>query len=277
MHRLMAFQKLDRTKIPASVQEFGSSPEESALLVELAEIDENYQQNDLSWVERCQHFEWRCEILDKLGALAKREDSQFHDGSPMIGLPEKVTVESVGAEIGVGRSTAFEMLRVARNVPADLLDELRATELGDTRTAMSELAALEPEEQRAVVAVVLEGKAKTIEKAQRILHPRIAEPDADDDEGDNAIDDETPERYYTVDLTIIARFKVPNPKDRLRDGKMSKRESLFPHDGAGHIVTDTVDVSFRERGREGLGAALTQVARKAISDPHLLADWVDIP
>lgn len=259
-HRLEAFRKLGRARIPAMVEEL------SDLKAELIEIDENLITNELVFFERCRHLGRRAEILDEMGLLARREDTSY--GSASDAQPQaKIKTPEVGAAVGLKPRTTTDYLKLSREL-GHLSARIMGTELADSKRDLMTLTTFDDAKQHQVLTLVEAGES--FGGALRIIDPK---PDA----GESAptLNDITPQRLGLAEIEVIVRFPVPSTKPmRTRGDKVTPQES----DDAEHSFVYQVTADYRKRGAgEGLMQALSNAATVAFKDPDLRADWVNIP
>jgi hypothetical protein len=99
-------------------------------------------------------------------------------------------------------------------------------------------------------------------------------PDSEDVIRDIELRDlEDAERFDPVWIEIRVEFPVPSRQTR----KLGDNDYLRESEGAVYITQAGFPAEVRERGPEGLRAALSKAAGKAFHDVGLLADWQRIP
>lgn len=169
-HRLEACRRLGRAEIRADVVEMND------LEVRLWEIDENLCRAELTVLERAEHLAERKTVYEEMhpdtkggvaGGKARQKsataDSSFAD----------VTAEKIGVSVRQVR----QEVRRAKRIQGDVRDAIRETETAKNGAELDALADMGPEEQRATVALVSKGEARTVREARKKLRRAKKESD----------------------------------------------------------------------------------------------------
>jgi len=102
LHRIKAFQLLNREEIPYSIIEIQDS-----LRIELAEIDENLIRNEITVLDQCNLFADRDRILSELGQ--KKPNHRPEKGANSAPLK---TTKEIAKELGVSERTLQERKQI---------------------------------------------------------------------------------------------------------------------------------------------------------------------
>ena len=158
LHRLEAMRVLGWPAVPAIVQDL------DPLDAELTEIDENLIRADLSVLERGEHLRRRNEIIVEKGM--RRDVGRYPESNGETVSPLKTTSD-IAREIGLSERSAQQGMQIARDIPPDVRDAIRDTDLADSTTQLLKLARMEPDEQRQIVDQITNGGAGDIREAKR--------------------------------------------------------------------------------------------------------------
>ena len=150
-HRYQAMLSLGRKDVPYTVLET-----DDALIIELAEIDENFIRYELTEIELGEHLKARKEIYEKLyphtkngmrnGQTSKNVDSTF--------LETKSFVEDTSEKLNKSKSNIDQSIKIAKDIAPEVKDLIYDTPLADQKTNLLELSRLEPEKQKQVVEAI---------------------------------------------------------------------------------------------------------------------------
>jgi len=157
-HRLAACKALGYEQIAVHVVDLND------LRRELAEIDENLMGPSLSALERGEHLIRRKEIYETLhpqtrhGATGRNHLRDPDSGSLSF-------VDDTAAKTERSRSTVAEDIRIANRIAPALRDQLRGTDTARSKSDLAAIAALDGDEQAAVVAKIGSGEAKSARDA----------------------------------------------------------------------------------------------------------------
>ncbi len=169
LHRKEACEQLGWTEIPAVIIDL------DGLKAELAEIDENLVRNELTALERSDHYIRRKEIYESLHPETRHINER--GGGPGRGNktdPESGSVsvaafvDDTAAKTGRSRSVIAEEVKIGRDLAPDVKDSLRGTAIADNKTALLALATEPAARQRELVAAGPEA----IKEAAKAQHKR---------------------------------------------------------------------------------------------------------
>ena len=180
LHRLNACRALGWDLIPASVLALDD------LDRELAEIDENLVRRELTKLEEAEHLSRRDEIVRAKGRRAPAHRPKKNEKG--VNLTPLTTTADLAKQVGMSESGIQRGMRIARDIPDDVRDIIRATELANNQDQLLELAKLkdDPDQQRKVAEVIANecaenGQAPSVAMAQSILSapqgPKLGEQD----------------------------------------------------------------------------------------------------
>lgn len=226
-HRLEACKALGWTKIDVNVVNLED------LDVELAEIDENLIRYDLTELEKSQHLKRRKEIYEarhpetKHGGDRRSEKakSSRQDGESK----KKRFTQDTKEKTALSERTVQRAISRAEKIAPDVQETIADHPIADSGVDLDALAKLEPEKQLKVVEEVMNGKAKDIRHAYRIvrdieLRDAAANREIDTSSGlysviyadppwryEHAISDsrEIENQYPTLTLEEIKEFDIP--------------------------------------------------------------------
>jgi ParB family transcriptional regulator, chromosome partitioning protein len=167
LHRIEAAKRLGWTEI--SAEEFG---EESALLRDLAEIDENLVRCELSALELGEHLAARKEIYELLHPETRHGGDR---GNQHVGgkqrdplLAAASFVDDTAEKTGMTPTVIRDAIRVTNGLAPEMRDEVRdMPQIADRKVELAALAKLSPSEQAAVVAAVKRGEVNSVRKRKR--------------------------------------------------------------------------------------------------------------
>ena len=163
LHRLEAHRMLGLADIDVRVLKLDD------IDAELAQIDENLMRNELSALERDEHFFRRDELL---GVRGERREAGALPGTNNREVkrdtvsPFKHTAD-IAAEMGVSKRGYQRGKQIARDIAPDVRDAIRHTPVADSTTQLLDLARMPAHEQRAVVETIVTGAAKDVTQAKR--------------------------------------------------------------------------------------------------------------
>lgn len=157
LHRLEAAKLLGWQKIEA--QEF----EGDAVVVELAEIDENLMRNDLTVLEQGEHLARRQELVG-------RNVGRYPNPATVAELK---TMPEIAKEIGLSERSAHNRISVARNIAPEVKDAIRDTEIANSTTQLLELARLAPEKQVEVAKSIADGASSIADAVRQIKKAQV--------------------------------------------------------------------------------------------------------
>lgn len=158
-HRLEACRLLGHREISVNVTEL------SDLEAELAEIDENLIRNELTVLEQGEHLLRRNELLEVLGQRAKQGDNRFTNNRHADSAPLKTT-KNIANEMGISKRVAQENIQIAKKLDNEVKEQIKGTELEDSKTELLELSRLTPEKQKTIVDKINSGQAKNVKEAK---------------------------------------------------------------------------------------------------------------
>lgn len=168
LHRLEACRQLGWSEIPAIILDA------DVLKAELAEIDENLIRNPLSALEQADQMKRRKEIYEALHpesapenvkkANLKNVSSKRNDFASTE--TAKSFTQDAAEKTGKSQRSIQQGVKIGRDIPEEIKQKIKGTELENSKTDLMELAKVkEPEKQRELVEKVKTGKAKSIKAA----------------------------------------------------------------------------------------------------------------
>ena len=173
LHRLRACEAIDWKKIPATVVSLDE------LHIELAELDENLERNELSYLERAEALLRRKRIYERLNP-----DSR----AGVIGGKAKAATEAGSATEIISFSadtarrahlsprTVQHEVHVAEAIPSDVRKVLKDTPVADRKVDLLRLARMPHDEQRDLAQRLSSGAARTVKEAERqATHEKVAD------------------------------------------------------------------------------------------------------
>ena len=167
-HRIEAYKLLKLATIDCVIVDA------DALLLELAEIDENVDRNDLTAQEKQLAVKRRKEIYEALNGLIVRggsrkntektsTESTCHSGN-LIGS-EAEFVADTAAVLGVSERTVRRDVATAEAIAAEVHEKIAGTPIADSKKELAALAKLSEAQQKKVADKIASGKAKTVAEA----------------------------------------------------------------------------------------------------------------
>lgn len=163
-HRLEACKRLGWKEIEATIIDA------TGLMAELAEIDENLMRNDLTEMERALQIAKRKRIYEDLYPDTKHGGDRKSDQVANLGnlIPRFTTTT---AEItGESERTIYRQVKRGEELAKtpELVERLEnIPQIADSGSALDELIATPPEKRDALLSVIEEGKAKSLQEAKR--------------------------------------------------------------------------------------------------------------
>jgi ParB family chromosome partitioning protein len=166
-HRLAACTALGWEEIPVVVVKL------DALRVELAEIDENLIRNELTVLERSDHFARRKEIYEALYPETKNGGDRRSEAIRIQNLDSEkppTFIEATATTTGRSRSAIAEEVQISTALSEEVKEAIRHTPVADSKTDLLALARLkEPARQREVAEKLTSGAARNVPQAVRQL------------------------------------------------------------------------------------------------------------
>jgi len=159
-NRLAACKLLGWQRIPAIVLAL------SALDAELAEIDENLLRNELSVLERAEHFARRKRLYEAKYPAAVRPKG---GRSPKNGETVSPFSQDTADKTGFSRRTIQHEIQIAYGLRDDTKALIRTTTLADQKRQLLDLARVEGQQQVAVATLLVGGEAQTVAQGKRVL------------------------------------------------------------------------------------------------------------
>lgn len=172
-HRLNACKLLGWTTIQAVIVD------QSAILTELAEIDENLIRFDLIALERGEHLKRRKEIYEILHPETKV--GQTGGGKDGVGTVFKTDftengksgvpsfAEDTAKKARVSKQTIYDYIQIADGLTERTKDILIGTDFEDSKTDLLKLSKEIPETQERIAEKLASGEAKGFQDARRII------------------------------------------------------------------------------------------------------------
>jgi N6-adenosine-specific RNA methylase IME4 len=160
-HRIEAYKLLGKDEIEVRVID------KRALLIELAEIDENLIRNELHYIDRGNHFARKQEIYEDLYAETRNggdRKSKIRKRNPLSDKSSFVTDTS--KRIDKSETVIREELHIAKNISTELKQQIKGTDIG--KTDAFKISRMKPEEQIKVVEKIVDG-AKSVVDATRLI------------------------------------------------------------------------------------------------------------
>ena len=150
-HRYQALLSLGRKDVPYTVLET-----DDALLIELAEIDENFVRYELTDLESGDHLKARKEIYEKLYPQTKNgmRNGQTSKNAESAFLETKSFTEDTSEKLNKSKRAIETSIQIATNIAPEVKDMIYDTPLADQKTNLLELSRLEPEKQKQVVEAI---------------------------------------------------------------------------------------------------------------------------
>lgn len=150
-HRYQALLSLGRKDVPYTVLE-----SDDALLIELAEIDENFVRYELTEIELGEHLKARKEIYEKLYPQTKHgmRNGQTSKETDSVSLETKSFVEDTSDKLNKSQTVIRDSIKIAKDIAPEVKEMIYDTPLADQKTNLLELSRLEPEKQKQVVEAI---------------------------------------------------------------------------------------------------------------------------
>ena len=151
-HRYQAMLALGRKDVPYTVLET-----DDALLIELAEIDENFIRYELTEIELGEHLKARKEIYEKLYPQTNNGgDRKSAIRSQILASDntQKSFVDDTSEKLNKSQSTIKDSIKIAKDIAPEVKEMIYDTPLADQKTNLLELSRLEPEKQKQVVEAI---------------------------------------------------------------------------------------------------------------------------
>jgi ParB family chromosome partitioning protein len=173
LHRIEAAKRLGWTEI--SAEEFG---EESTLLRDLAEIDENLVRCELSALELGEHLAARKAIYELLHPETRHggdRGNQYVGGKQRDPLLAAASfVDDTAEKTGMTPTVIRDAIRVTNGLAPEVRDEVRdMPQIADRKVELAALAKLSPSEQAALVAAVKRGEVNSVRKRATLRGARL--------------------------------------------------------------------------------------------------------
>ena len=163
-HRLEAAKLLGWTEIECTVCDV------SGLLVELAEIDENFVRVNLSPIEFGDLLLRRKEIYEELHPEAKhggdRKSEEIKTAKCKLDSA-KSFVKDTAEKLGVNPSTVHRELQTAKNLTPEAKEIIRQSDTDITKTDALKLSRLEPEQQEDAATQLATGEIHSMNEYQK--------------------------------------------------------------------------------------------------------------
>ena len=158
-HRLEAFKRLGREKIPAIILDV------SDLKGELAELEENSCRADLNVLEKAENLLRRKEIYEELHPQTRQGGSrQAEQGNNEDAKALRFT-EAETKKTGESERTIQRLIQIAKEVSKEARDIIRTTPIADSQKELLELAKLSETQQVQVTTEINKGNAATVDEA----------------------------------------------------------------------------------------------------------------
>lgn len=160
LHRLEAHKQLGLAYIEANI--LNLDPVDA----ELAEIDENLIRNELTVLARS-------ELLVRRKAVYEKKHPE--SCKPLGGRPQKnaeiisTFADDTAAKTGVTARTIRQEVQIAEDIADDVREALSKTDVADRKTDLLKLAKQDEEDQREIASLIIEGEAKTVPQAIKII------------------------------------------------------------------------------------------------------------
>src|ERR1035437_6729918 len=166
LHRLEACRRLGYSKIPAIVLHLTDDE------AQLIEIDENLIRNDLTVLERAEHYYRRKELYDSLFPDTKhggRRGNQ-HTGGIKRQVDNLAFCHETANKTGESSRTIRRLIQIARNLNIGAKKLLRDTEWATNCQKLLKLSKLDARLQKAIAAKVAKGEAINVNEAANKVH-----------------------------------------------------------------------------------------------------------
>lgn len=171
LHRLEAARDLRWPTIAASVLDCTDNE------ARLREIDENLARHDLTAMDRAlfiheRQRRWDAEHPDSLTPQQVAARARWGQRAEMRAAPCGYASD-IAAKLGVSKDTIERAVKLGNailSMPADVRERLARTDFADRSKELQRLAELPPDEQRAVIEILLSETAGAPKKVQAAVH-----------------------------------------------------------------------------------------------------------
>jgi len=179
-HRLAAATQLGWDEIRCEVMDVDD------LDAKMLEIDENLFRRELTCLDRAAFLAERKDVYEALHPESKRgvvgQSAMNNQTDNLVSLVPSFA-EATAIKLGVDARTVFRAIARARNIAPDVRKMIATTWVAQKGAALDALARLQPDEQRAAVAILLKERGpKTIPLALAELRGTPIEQDTDEAE-----------------------------------------------------------------------------------------------
>ena len=166
-HRLQACKLLGWKNIPVRVKE------QSAILSELAEIDENLIRFELVALELADHLKRRKEIYEILHPETVHGASGHEEGvHGRVKVAENAPLsfaEDTASKTRKSKRTVYDYLEIAEGLTDKTKETLTGTDFEDNKTDLLKLSKEEPATQERIADKLASGEAKSFQDARRLI------------------------------------------------------------------------------------------------------------
>lgn len=199
-HRILAFRKLGREKIP-----YRMTTLTDPLKLELQEIDENLIREEVNYIEWCELLVRRQEIYEEMypetkhgehlkryprdskghlaynDKLSSLEKTHFTDGDKLSSV-EKPFSEDIGNKLSKSQRTIQRALQIAKNILPELKQAIIGTKLSERKMDLLKISEKKNNEQKELLDTILKMKEDNIKienlkyiKKQIIFYKKYSE------------------------------------------------------------------------------------------------------
>ena len=176
-HRLEAARRLGWREIRADV--FSIDGIDARML----EIDENLFRRELTPLDRAVFLAERKELYEARNPETRRGGDRRSDQTDKLVSLIPSFAEETAVKLGVDARTIFRAIARANNIVPDVQKKIAVTWIAAKGAALDAISRLEPEQQRAVVALLLqEGGPRTVPAALAVLTGEHPTRDSSDDQ-----------------------------------------------------------------------------------------------
>jgi len=158
-HRLEAFKLLGIDEIPAVIMDL------NGIMLELAEIDENFVRNDLTELQISMYLQRRKEIYEELHPSTVKGGDHTSDAGKQKADPALSFVKDTALQTGKSESSIKQSVKIGKNLSKSTVEKIKDTPIADNKEELKALANVPKQQQAKVVAKVLTGKAESIREA----------------------------------------------------------------------------------------------------------------